>query len=374
MWPSMPVMVSAATRALTIASSVASTVASKNGVRSLLGSHASGVTPVSAAAPGFAVENATKMSPEPFELVRQQRGVGRDHHDDRPVAVGGRPWRCVLAALGADDLASHRHAGDGELLARAVVGLHEHAHGVAARGAARRADAALEAVRHHAGAAADVAFGHRAAPRARQRLEHVRLRHVLSLAVVEEGIRRLADHRLVPRDGRPQHLVEVAVDGIAHRADRIGAGDHHRAAQDAALDHPRRAGHLAEAVAREPAGEHRRPAFAARPHGGDAGAHGTTAHHQWAVATHDRRVTHFDAGDVGDGVQGPGRAVERDAEHASPRPRLRERVRRGAERADHGHDQEGGGTARVRHRRQRSPLSRRTPGRRSDPSRRRTAR
>ncbi len=68
-------MVSAATSALTMASSVASTVASKNGERSPFGSHAMAVVPVSAAAPGLAVEKARKMSPDPLAAVPPRRAM-----------------------------------------------------------------------------------------------------------------------------------------------------------------------------------------------------------------------------------------------------------------------------------------------------------
>ena len=77
------------------------------------------------------------------------------------------PPRAARLRRQVGDLAAHRHAGDGELRPPAEVGLHEHADGVAARVLAdaprRRADAALEAVADHAGAAADVALGDRAA-------------------------------------------------------------------------------------------------------------------------------------------------------------------------------------------------------------------
>src|ERR1019366_9137120 len=63
-WLSMPVMVSAATMALTTASSVAWTVARNRGSRLSLGNILRSRTPLGDAAPGFAVEKATKMSPE----------------------------------------------------------------------------------------------------------------------------------------------------------------------------------------------------------------------------------------------------------------------------------------------------------------------
>ena len=97
-----PVIVSAATSALTIASSVACTVAVNSALIRAFDSIVHGGGLVRAAAPAFAVENAMKMSPEPLpdvapvraeperraagealELVRQQRRVGGDDDDDR---------------------------------------------------------------------------------------------------------------------------------------------------------------------------------------------------------------------------------------------------------------------------------------------------
>src|SRR4029077_18278674 len=64
-WLLMPVMVSAATMALTTASSVAWTVARKIGSSESLGSMVSWWSPLVPTAPGLAVEKAMKMSPEP---------------------------------------------------------------------------------------------------------------------------------------------------------------------------------------------------------------------------------------------------------------------------------------------------------------------
>src|SRR5580692_6897107 len=72
-WLSMPVMVSAAIMALTTASSVAWMVAAKMGSILSLGSILRSTTWSGAAAPGFAVENATKMSPDPFPEILPSR-------------------------------------------------------------------------------------------------------------------------------------------------------------------------------------------------------------------------------------------------------------------------------------------------------------
>ena len=50
--------------------------------------------------------------------------------------------------------------------------------------------------------------------------------------------------------------------------------------------------------------------------GGDAGADGAFADFELAAAGDERGVSDFDAFDVGDGVVGPGVAVEGDAEIA----------------------------------------------------------
>jgi hypothetical protein len=63
---SAPVMVSAASMALRMASSVACTVASNTGFILSFGSIVRAASPVSAAAAGLAVEKAMKMSPDPF--------------------------------------------------------------------------------------------------------------------------------------------------------------------------------------------------------------------------------------------------------------------------------------------------------------------
>ena len=135
-WPSTPVMVRAATRALTIASSVAWTVASKSGSIRSLGSAVMATGPRGAPAPGLAVEKAMKMiaravaadaagardaeggaSGEAFELVRQQRRVGGHDDDDRagrprPVAAAGQ--RGVAGSpRGSRDRPARRRSGAG---------------------------------------------------------------------------------------------------------------------------------------------------------------------------------------------------------------------------------------------------------------------
>ena len=105
--------------------------------------------PTGRAAPGLALEKARKISPEPLpdmppvramprrpapgdalELVRQERRIGGDDQDERAlldVGVLAAGKGCVLRQI-----MSHRHAGDGELVAAPEVCLGKHADGVAA--------------------------------------------------------------------------------------------------------------------------------------------------------------------------------------------------------------------------------------------------
>ena len=174
-------------------------MASKIGLISSFDTICSEASPSPLKASGLAVENAMKMSPEPLpdiaagagqaergaagqplQLMRQQRRVGGDDDDDRAEVAAHRIVDEAAAAPAPRlrNLAAHRHAGDPQLRAPAEVGLHQHADRVAA--AARRratrddgADAALEPVADHAGAAADVALGDRPARGAVERLEDV---------------------------------------------------------------------------------------------------------------------------------------------------------------------------------------------------------
>src|SRR5207247_7345977 len=66
LWPSTPIIVSAATSAFTIASSVACTVASNTAPMRALDIIDTCAASGAFAAPAFAVENAMKMSPDPL--------------------------------------------------------------------------------------------------------------------------------------------------------------------------------------------------------------------------------------------------------------------------------------------------------------------
>ena len=107
---------------------------------------------------------------QPPALVREERRIGRHHGDDR----AGRGVRHAGSwDLRIGHLSTNRHAVDPQMRATTVVGLHQHADGVAAvllRHAPRGGpDPRLEAERLHAGAAAHVPLGHRPAGRGLER-------------------------------------------------------------------------------------------------------------------------------------------------------------------------------------------------------------
>ena len=65
--------------------------------------------------------------------MRQQRRIGRDDDDDRTLLFGHRRQTAGTGRRGDGHLLPHRRAGDPQLAATAVIGLHEDADGVAAR-------------------------------------------------------------------------------------------------------------------------------------------------------------------------------------------------------------------------------------------------
>src|SRR5262249_17001188 len=192
-----------------------------------------------------------------LQLVRQQRCIGGDHHDDRAVlGVEGRIEGVGILAL---DLAPDRNAGDAQVGAQAVVALDQYAERVAAvlvselpRGGA---DPALEAVADHAGAAANHAFLHGPRARSVERLEHVLGLDVEAVDVVQPAVPGLGHHRQRPPGPGLVLLTLLHAPGddrIAHHAHAVSVGDHHRAFEEPGLVHPGGTGHLAVAVLRIP--------------------------------------------------------------------------------------------------------------------------
>ena len=261
------------------------------------------------------------------ELVRQQRRVRRDDDDDGAVVTLGRGL--ATAARLAQVLAD-RDARDAQRRARSVVRLHQHPdrlrpslHVHLARG---RADAALESVAGHSGAAADVALFDRARFRALDRRIHVRGLHVETVDVVQLAVPGLGDDRGRPPVARGVRVAVLHAPGdrrLVHGADAVRVGEHHRPLEQAALLDPGAAGHLARAVQHEAAGERgRRDRVApARQDRGHAGAHLAPVRE----ILDQRALADRHAGDVGDGIERPGRAVEGDAEVACARPCLGDR-------------------------------------------------
>jgi hypothetical protein len=290
------------------------------------------------------IEPAPASAWSPAPLAAWRRGAARHAAPQR--GVGSRGAREQVG-----DLLAHRHAGDAQLAALAVVALHEHAHRVAARrgghAARRGADAALEAVADHPRAAAHVPLAHRPARGRVERGDGVLRPHVEAVDVVQRPVVRLRDHRQPPRlEPGAAHLPPEH--RVPHDAHAVRVRDRDRPLEDARLLQPGRPGHLAVAVEREPGAEHGvRAPLPAREHGGHAGAHRPAADHQPAAPADERRVPHLDAGHVGDRVERAGRAPDQRADAELARPRLGRagRLRRAGateERGRAGGDEEAG--------------------------------
>ena len=189
--------------------------------------------------------------------------------------------------------------------------------------ARRRPDAALEPVRDHPGPAADVAFLDRARLGRVQRGEGMLARDVKAVDVVEVAVVGLGDDRQCPEDVRlVRQRLEVAVldlpfdDRVAHDADGVRVGQHDRPLEKAGL-----VIQVVPVISPLPFSECQ-PAKTGsylRPRG------------RMAVTPVRRApcrrcsvpsplisvdVPDFDAGDIGDRVQRPGRAVERNPQVA----------------------------------------------------------
>ena len=159
------------------------------------------------------------------------------------------------------DFLADRYASDPQQTARAVVRLHQDADGIPAGAgvqfARRGSRAALESVADHPGAAADVSLGDASARRALDRRDDMFRLHVKSVDVVQRAVPRLGDDRQRPRLEESQMLGGPLDRRVAHDADAMRIGDEYRTLEKARFLDPGRAGHLAVAVQRKPAGEHR---------------------------------------------------------------------------------------------------------------------
>ena len=179
---------------------------------------------------------------EPLALPGEERRVGREDDDDRARSLGRARER---HGLRADPLAD-RHAVHAQPPPRAVVRLHEGADRPPVRSdARRRADAALEAVADHPGAAADRALGDRPPAAAASAAATCSGPDVEAVDVVEEAVPRLADDRQAPRSLARRRRGDQRV---ADDADRVRVGERDRARQQAGVAHPLEPGQLAVAV------------------------------------------------------------------------------------------------------------------------------
>ncbi len=160
--------------------------------------------------------------------------------------------------VGADALA-HRNSVDPQPFPSAVVGLHQGADGVAPGGGVgdprRGADAALEAVADHAGAAADVALGHGPVGRGGQGGLDVVGLHMEAVDVAEQPVVGLPHHRQRPVDALTAGGHLGGDQRVADDAGAVGVGDPDRGGQFAGFLDPLQAGHLAAAVEAMGAGE-----------------------------------------------------------------------------------------------------------------------
>ena len=299
---------------------------------------------------------------EAVELVGQERRVRGRHDDDGavaagPVGVAGVVRVVLVRAFRQEvgDLPAHRGAGDAHLRAAAEVRLHQDAHRVLLPGGlydpGGSPDAGLEPEGAHPGAAAHRALGDRAAGGVVEGRENMFPAHMEAVDVVEEAVPGLGDQRQAPVRGG-EVLLRPGDGGLVDRSHAVGVRDHHRPFEDAPVPEPGGAGHLAVAVQGEPGGED--PAAAPPAPGedrGDAGAHRALADPERALAADDRAVADLDAGNIGDRVQRPRRAVEGDAEVAGAgRGGLLRGGGAGRNERSEQRERQGGGEGAVSHR------------------------
>src|SRR5260221_3685683 len=219
-----------------------------------------------------------------------------------------------------------RSAVDPQQAAAAVIGLNEHADCPAAevhRDDPRCGpDPALELVTDHAGPAADVALGNRAARGRRERLVDMFGADVLAVDVIEPSVPRLAGHGEGPIRGALEARAGRDVDErIPNRPDRMRVREPDRTVEQPRLTDPLQAGELAVAVERVRSGKDwlRRDVAVVGNDDRYAGPDRPFADDERPIPADDRRVADTDAGDVGDGVPGAGLALaDDDSEVARP--------------------------------------------------------
>ena len=255
-----------------------------------------------------------------FQLVRQQRCIGRHHHDDGTVLGESPGHEGVRFRRG--DFASDRNTGDPQIVPSTVIALHEHTDRITAifgvQAARRTTDAALIAVANHAGAAADAAFFDSPRMRAVECVHGVFRLDVKSIDVVQPAIPGFGDHWQRPIEPRRvrRGVRDAPLDHcVAHHAHAVGVGNHHRALEKSRFFDPGSSRHLAVAVLRKPRGEHwiGNGVMTARQHRRHPSAHRAMANLQFAGSRNQCRVADSDTGHVRNGIEGSGSAVEWDS-------------------------------------------------------------
>ena len=142
--------------------------------------------------------------------------------------------------------------------------------------------------------------------------------HVLAVRVVQE-VEGLGHHR-IGEDELPSLGDLPLKSGVADHADAVGARQENRAFEKPGLLDPVDAGHVAVAVLVEGGGHDEVPvALGTREDRRDPGANRTLAGNELALALDDGGMAHRHAGHVGDGVPGPRRVGEGNAQIAGSR-------------------------------------------------------
>lgn len=167
--------------------------------------------------------------------MRQKGRVGSDDDDDgaAPGPARRQSEDLRLGNLAATNGQADGDAHDREAIASTVIGLHEHADGVATclswEMPRRSTRASLEAVADHPGPAADVAFTDRTVTGGRDGVPHVGGAQVMTVDVVQDTVPGLGD------DGQPPERVTRGArcrlerdDPVTHHPHRVRGGDGYR--------------------------------------------------------------------------------------------------------------------------------------------------